>query len=71
MRSLGRGDRADRADAERVQGDTPLAPGALIRFGDVQVLFEPTDDTVDAAKGSSTKLMGAIKLPGRDPSSPR
>jgi pSer/pThr/pTyr-binding forkhead associated (FHA) protein len=54
-------------DAERVQGETPLAPGALIRFGEVQVLFEPTDDTVDAAKGSSTKMMSAIRLP---PSSP-
>jgi pSer/pThr/pTyr-binding forkhead associated (FHA) protein len=50
-------------DAERVQGETPLAPGALIRFGEVQVLFEPTDDTVDAAKGSSTKMMSAIRLP--------
>jgi pSer/pThr/pTyr-binding forkhead associated (FHA) protein len=58
-------------DGERVQGEMPLAPGALLRFGDVQVLFEPTDDTVDAAKGSSTKLMSAIKLPGSDPSSPR
>jgi pSer/pThr/pTyr-binding forkhead associated (FHA) protein len=54
-------------DAERVQEETPLAPGALIRFGEVQVLFEPTDDTVDAAKGSSTKMMSAIRLP---PSSP-
>jgi pSer/pThr/pTyr-binding forkhead associated (FHA) protein len=50
-------------DAERVRGETPLAPGALIRFGEVQVLFEPTDDTVDAAKGSSTKMMSAIRLP--------
>ncbi len=58
-------------DAERVQGEMPLAPGALIRFGEVQVLFEPTDDSVDVAKGSSTKLMSAIKLPGSDPSSPR
>jgi pSer/pThr/pTyr-binding forkhead associated (FHA) protein len=54
-------------DAERVKGETPLAPGALIRLGEVQVLFEPTDDTVDAAKGSSTKMMGAVRLP---PSSP-
>jgi pSer/pThr/pTyr-binding forkhead associated (FHA) protein len=53
-------------DAERVQGETPLAPGALIRFGDVQVMFEPTDDTVDAAKGSSTKMMSAIKIPPQD-----
>ncbi|MBI3983454.1 MAG: FHA domain-containing protein [Gemmatimonadetes bacterium] len=49
-------------DGERVEGETPLAPGALLRFGDVQAMFEPTDDTVDAAKGSSTKLMGAIKV---------
>lgn len=54
-------------DAERVQGETPLAPGALIRFGEVQVLFEPTDDTVDAAKGSSTKMMSAIRLPPHFP----
>jgi pSer/pThr/pTyr-binding forkhead associated (FHA) protein len=50
-------------DAERVQGETPLAPGALLRLGDVQLLFEPTDDTVDAAKGSSTKMMSAIRIP--------
>ncbi|HXV85831.1 MAG TPA: FHA domain-containing protein [Gemmatimonadales bacterium] len=49
-------------DGERVAGETPLAPGALLRFGDIQAMFEPVDDTVDAAKGSSTKLMGAIKL---------
>jgi pSer/pThr/pTyr-binding forkhead associated (FHA) protein len=50
-------------DAERVRGETPLAPGALLRLGDVQLLFEPTDDTVDAAKGSSTKMMSAIRIP--------
>ena len=49
-------------DGERVAGETPLAPGALLRFGDIQAMFEPVDDTVDAAKGSSTKLMGAVKL---------
>ncbi len=50
-------------DGEKVQGETPLAPGALIRFGDVQAMWEPIDDTVDAAKGASTKVMGAIKAP--------
>lgn len=50
-------------DGEKVQGETPLAPGALIRFGDVQSMWEPIDDTVDAAKGASTKVMGAIKAP--------
>ena len=54
-------------DAERVQGEMPLAPGALIRLGEVQVMFEPTDDTVDAAKGSSTKMMSAIRLPPSRP----
>lgn len=48
-------------DGERVTGEVPLAPGALVRFGDVQVIFEPTDDTIDAAKGSSTKVIGAVK----------
>ncbi len=57
-------------DAERVQGETPLAPGALIRFGEVQVLFEPTDDTVDAARGSSTKMMSAIRMPPAPPAAP-
>jgi pSer/pThr/pTyr-binding forkhead associated (FHA) protein len=48
-------------DGERVSGEMPLAPGALLRFGDIQAMFEPIDDTVDAAKGSSTKLMSAIR----------
>ena len=50
-------------DGERVRGEVPLAPGALIRFGEVQAMFEPTDDTVDPHKGSSTRLMGAIRIP--------
>ncbi|MBI2537329.1 MAG: FHA domain-containing protein [Gemmatimonadetes bacterium] len=54
-------------DAERVQGETPLAPGALLRLGDVQLLFEPTDDTVDAARGSSTKMISAIRVPPPGP----
>jgi pSer/pThr/pTyr-binding forkhead associated (FHA) protein len=57
-------------DGERVVGEAPLAPGAYVRFGEVQTIFEPTDDTIDAKKGSSTKLMSAIKLPpdGASPS---
>ncbi len=54
-------------DGERVQGEVPLAPGALIRFGDVQTMFEPTDDTIDAPKGSSTRLISAVKPPGEPP----
>ena len=48
-------------DGEAVQGEVPLAPGALIRFGDVQTIFEPTDDSIDAKKGSSTKVIEAIQ----------
>jgi len=50
-------------DGERVQGEAALAPGALVRFGDVQVLFEPTsaDDALGVAKGGGTKVMEAMK----------
>lgn len=54
-------------DGEQLSGETPIAPGAYIRFGDVSTLFEPTDDAVDAKKGSSTKVVGAIKLPQDKP----
>jgi pSer/pThr/pTyr-binding forkhead associated (FHA) protein len=50
-------------DGLRAEGEVPLAPGALIRFGEVQTVFEPTDDTIDPAKGSSTRLIDAIRLP--------
>jgi pSer/pThr/pTyr-binding forkhead associated (FHA) protein len=49
-------------DGEKVQGEAPLSPGAIVRFGAVQTIFEPVDDTIDAAKGSSTKLMSAIRI---------
>lgn len=49
-------------DGEPVSGEAPLAPGAFVRFGQVQTIFEPTDDTIDPRKGSSTKLMSAVKL---------
>ncbi len=49
-------------DGERLEGDTPLAPGALLRFGEVRAFFEPVDEG-GADKGGSTKLIQAIKLP--------
>ncbi len=54
-------------DGEKVTEDVPLAPGAVVRFGEIKTFFEPIDDTVDAAKGSSTKMMSAIKMPPRPP----
>jgi len=44
-------------DGERVKGEAPLAPGAAVRFGDVQLVFEPTDDAVPVAKGGGTQLL--------------
>lgn len=54
-------------DGEPVKGESPLAPGAFVRFGDVQTVFEPTDDTIDAPKGSSTRMISAFKLPDTKP----
>jgi pSer/pThr/pTyr-binding forkhead associated (FHA) protein len=54
-------------DGERVSGEVPLAPGAIVRFGDVSMVFEPMDDTVDPRQGSSTKLMGAMAAPPPPP----
>jgi pSer/pThr/pTyr-binding forkhead associated (FHA) protein len=44
-------------DGEQVKGDAPLAPGALVRFGDVQLVFEPTDDALGVAKGGGTQVL--------------
>src|SRR5690349_2563591 len=44
-------------DGERVKGDAPLAPGAMVRLGDVQLVFEPTDDAVAAVKGGGTQVL--------------
>jgi pSer/pThr/pTyr-binding forkhead associated (FHA) protein len=44
-------------DGDRVQGEAPLAPGASVQFGDVQLVFEPSDDTVGVAKGGGTQML--------------
>lgn len=48
-------------DGDKVTGEAPLAPGAMVRFGDVQVVFEPTDDAMGTAKGGGTKVIEAFK----------
>src|SRR5207245_8863457 len=35
----------------------PLAPGALLRFGDMQVVFEPSDDALGMVRGGGTQVM--------------
>jgi pSer/pThr/pTyr-binding forkhead associated (FHA) protein len=59
-------------DGEKVKGETPLAPGALVRFGDVQTVFEPTgaDDEMGTAKGGGTKVMQAMKPAAAAPAAP-
>ncbi len=58
-------------DGERVEGEAPIAPGALLRFGNVGLMFESTDDTIDPVKGSSTKMMSALKMPPPPSGPPR
>jgi pSer/pThr/pTyr-binding forkhead associated (FHA) protein len=56
-------------DGERIAEDTPLAPGCFVRFGDVQLVFEPTDDDAGVQAPKATRAMQAIKLP-QPPRSP-
>src|SRR2546430_7264547 len=44
-------------DGERVTGESPLAPGTLLRFGDIQLVFEPSDDALGMARGGGTQVM--------------
>ncbi len=49
-------------DGERVGGDVPIAPGAFVRLGDVQLVFEPTDDSAGMEKGSGTRAISAVDI---------
>ncbi len=49
-------------DGEKIEGDIPLAPGAFVRFGDVQLIFEPTDDDADMNAPKATRTISAVKL---------
>lgn len=55
-------------DGERVQGEVMLGPGSVVRFGEISVLFEPTDDHLGTGHGSGTKVMGAIRTAAPPPS---
>jgi pSer/pThr/pTyr-binding forkhead associated (FHA) protein len=57
-------------DGERVSGEAPITPGALLRFGGVGMMFESSDDTVDPAKGSSTRMLQAVKIPPKPGGAP-
>ena len=57
-------------DGERVSGETTLGPGAVVRFGEISAMFEPTDDHLSMAAGSGTKVMGAMKPVAAPPAAP-
>jgi len=57
-------------DGEAVTGEVPLGPGVTVRFGQVSVLFEPTDDAMGVAKGSGTRMMEPVKAPAPPPPAP-
>ncbi len=54
-------------DGERIKADTPIAPGTMVRFGDTQLVFEPTDDAIGVAKGGGTKVLESLKVPPPPP----
>lgn len=58
-------------DGERVKGEIPLAPGAAVRFGEISLVFEPTDDAAEVAKGGGTRMIRAMKAPARPKPKPR
>ena len=49
-------------DGEQVRGEVPLLPGSTVRFGDVTVLFDPSDVRGGAPVGG-TRVVGAIAIP--------
>jgi pSer/pThr/pTyr-binding forkhead associated (FHA) protein len=56
-------------DGEKVTEDVPIAPGAFVRFGDVQLVFEPTDDNAGVNQPVSTRMISAVKLQDLKPPS--
>jgi pSer/pThr/pTyr-binding forkhead associated (FHA) protein len=57
-------------DGDRIKGEAPLAPGANVRFGDVALVFEPTDDSAGMAKGGGTRMIEAMKPAAPPPPPP-
>jgi pSer/pThr/pTyr-binding forkhead associated (FHA) protein len=49
-------------DGDQIKGEVPLAPGANVRFGDVSLVFEPTDDATGVAKGGGTRVMEVMTM---------
>jgi pSer/pThr/pTyr-binding forkhead associated (FHA) protein len=59
-------------DGERVTDETPLGPGAAIRFGEVTTLFESTDDTTGIQQRVGTRMVPGVPIEAaRTPTTPR
>jgi pSer/pThr/pTyr-binding forkhead associated (FHA) protein len=58
-------------DGERVGEETPLGPGATIRFGEVATLFESTDDTTGVQARVGTKMVEGLRTPPEREATPR
>jgi len=55
-------------DGLRIREETVLAPGAIVRFGQIQTVFEPMDDSAEVQKGSATRVIQSIHMaPPADP----
>jgi pSer/pThr/pTyr-binding forkhead associated (FHA) protein len=50
-------------DGDRIRGEVPLVPGSTIRFGDVTVLFDPSEGAPEAPRVGGTKVVGAVQIP--------
>ncbi|TFG45728.1 MAG: FHA domain-containing protein [Gemmatimonadales bacterium] len=50
-------------DGDQVSGEVPLMPGSTVRFGDVTVMFDPTDLRAPQPVGGGTRVVGAISIP--------
>jgi pSer/pThr/pTyr-binding forkhead associated (FHA) protein len=50
-------------DGDQIRGEVPLMPGSTVRFGDVTVLFDPTDVRGPRPVGGETRVVGAIAIP--------
>jgi len=57
-------------DGEQISTDVPLSPGTVVRFGEVSVLFDPSDDKAAVSHPSGTKVMGAVSTPTPPPPPP-
>jgi len=50
-------------DGDRIRGEVPLVPGSTIRFGDVTVLFDPSEGGPQPPRAGGTKVVGAVRIP--------